>query len=206
MLFPSGFRTSFHHLILGLLTIVLAGAGCQAPTPPVLMLQPLQGFPAPLVQSVYQQLRHQRVPVVLAHSRPLPRAAYHRPRHRYRADSLLRYLRQQHLADTVVIGLTRYDISTTKNGHPDWGVLGLGYQPGRAAVVSSFRLRPRSVSTQFYKVVLHEIGHTQGLPHCLEPTCFMRDAEGGNPTDAETGFCPRCAARLRDRGWQLARR
>ncbi|AHJ97395.1 hypothetical protein [Hymenobacter swuensis] len=183
--------------------MLLAGAGCQAPAPPVLVLQPLQGFPAPLAQSVYKQLRHQRVPVVLARPRPLPRAAYYRPRHRYRADSLLRFLTRQFRADTVVIGLTRHDISTTKNGHLDWGVLGLGYQPGRAAVVSSFRLRPRSVSTQFYKVVLHEIGHTQGLPHCPEPTCFMRDAEGGNPTDAETSFCPRCVARLRDQGWAL---
>ncbi|RSK24015.1 Zn-dependent protease [Hymenobacter metallilatus] len=141
---------------------------------------------------------------MVAPVRPLPSAAYYPPRHRYRADSLLRYLTRHYQPDTLVIGLTRHDISTTKNGHPDWGVLGLGYQPGRAAMVSSFRLRHHNLSTQFYKVVLHEIGHTQGLPHCPEPTCFMRDAEGGNPTDQETGFCPRCTGHLRAQGWALA--
>nr|WP_262904869.1 hypothetical protein [Hymenobacter pini] len=166
-------------------------------------MQPFRGFPKQLADSVRHQLQRQQVAVVLARPRGLPQASYYPPRHRYRADSLLRYLVRQYQPDTVVIGLTQRDISTSKNGRRDWGVLGLGYQPGRAAVVSSFRLR-RNVSSQFYKVVLHEIGHTQGLPHCPVPSCFMRDAEGGNPTDAETGFCARCAKYLQRLGWPLA--
>jgi archaemetzincin len=31
----------------------------------------------------------------------------------------------------------------------------------------------------------------------------MRDAEGGNPTDEETGFCPSCKEFLIRKGWQL---
>ncbi|WP_139921228.1 zinc-dependent metalloprotease family protein [Hymenobacter sp. DG01] len=188
--------------------VLLLGLTCLSchwrSTPPVLVLLPFQGLPHQLADSVYQQLRRTAGTVVLAPRRALPNAAYYPPRHRYRADSLLRYLVRQYQPDTVVIGLTQRDISTTKNDRRDWGVLGLGYQPGRAAVASSFRLRQRQLPTQFYKVVLHEIGHTQGLPHCPAPTCFMRDAEGGNPTDKETGFCSRCAKQLRQRGWALA--
>ena len=80
-------------------------------------------------------------------------------------------------------------------------------QPANAAaqrrVDHRFRLTRRNLPTQFYKVVLHELGHTQGLAHCPAPTCFMRDAAGGNPTTQETGFCPRCTTHLRRRGWQL---
>lgn len=53
-----------------------------------------------------------------------------------------------------------------------------------------------------YKVLVHEIGHTEGLDHCPEKTCLMRDAEGGNPLDEETDFCERCKAHLQRKGWK----
>jgi len=82
-------------------------------------------------------------------------------------------------------------------------VMGLGFMPGNACVVSSFRLSKKKRAEQFYKVVLHELGHTQGLPHCAVKTCFMRDAEGKNPTDEETGFCNSCRKHLEDENWKL---
>ena len=56
---------------------------------------------------------------------------------------------------------------------------------------------------QFFKVAIHELGHTQGLPHCPEKSCYMRDAEGGNPTDEEVEFCPKCKKHLRTKNWEI---
>ena len=47
-------------------------------------------------------------------------------------------------------------------------------------------------------VTAHELGHMFGLPHCDEPGCIMRDAEGTlvhvDESHGELG--PACKARL----------
>jgi archaemetzincin len=103
----------------------------------------------------------------------------------------------------VTVGLTNKDISTDNGNIPDWGVMGLGYQPGKSCVVSTFRLSKRNLKEQYFKVAIHELGHTQGLPHCPNKTCLMTDAEGKNNTDKENGFCEKCKAFLIAKGWKL---
>ncbi|WP_264558052.1 matrixin family metalloprotease [Flavobacterium sp. N1718] len=90
-----------------------------------------------------------------------------------------------------------------KNNVKDWGVMGLGYHPGAACVVSDFRLRKHHQENQLYKVVLHELGHTEGLPHCPKRSCIMRDAEGKIPLQEEKAFCSKCRAFLNDRQWRI---
>jgi archaemetzincin len=111
----------------------------------------------------------------------LPANAYYKPRNRYRATEILRYLDKLRGHDKF-IGVTTKDISTTSGEVYDWGILGLGYQPGDACVISTFRLKSpdkRLFRERFVKVGLHELGHTMGLPHCDEtPDCFMADARG----------------------------
>ena len=170
----------------------------------------LGGFPEELIDAIERGLvselgaRVERVPDV-----ELPEAAYYPPRRRYRADRLLTFL-DEHFAgeprSTRVIGLTSVDISTTKDPHEDWGVFGLGSLGGRSCVVSSFRLRRRARDAAHleFRVVttaIHEIGHTLGLEHCIEPGCIMRDAEGSIVTvDTGTGhFGPECQAELATR-------
>jgi len=71
----------------------------------------------------------------------LPKSAYYQARNRYRADSIIAFLKRNTKGPyTKVIGLTSFDISTTKGTHIDWGVMGLGYCPGRSCVVSSYRI------------------------------------------------------------------
>ena len=129
--------------------------------------------------------------------------AYYPVRNRYRADSLIRYLSQSDSRDTILIGITNKDISTSKNQIRDWGVMGLGYRPGDACVISTYRLSKADLDSQLYKVAIHELGHTQGLSHCKDKTCFMRDADGGNPLGEEKDFCPDCKSTLRSKGWWL---
>ncbi len=169
----------------------------------IVVLQPLGTFSEVDAVRVRDELRATFKSVVLRESIPIPANAYYPARSRYRADSLLRYLKRQGSADTVVVGLLNKDISVTKGSHADWGVMGLGYRPGNACVASSFRVRKANRSQQFYKVVVHELGHTQGLPHCPERSCFMRDAEGGNPLDEERRFCASCTRFLKSKGWLL---
>ncbi len=113
---------------------------------------------------------------------------------RYRADTLIRFLRRTK-PDSVdyVCGITEADISTTKYDHwptksikkpeykyTDWGVCGLGFRPGEANIVSTFRLKGQvsksKLNERLRKVVCHELGHNLSLSHCDSSQCFMRDA------------------------------
>lgn len=134
---------------------------------------------------------------------PLPAFAFYKPRNRYRADSLIQFLKGRTSRNEVTIGLTNKDISTSKGNVADWGVMGLGFCPGNACVASSFRVLKNKRQEQFFKVAIHELGHTEGLPHCPVKTCFMRDAAGGNPINEETGFCHACKLFLTNKGWAL---
>ncbi len=134
--------------------------------------------------------------VHLLEPQPMPKAAYYKPRRRYRAEKLLDYLhtRTQAAQCTLIVGFTSHDISTTKEPYKDWGILGLGEVGGVAAVVSSFRThkniaRPHTPARRVVKVVNHEIGHVLGLPHIQGEGCLMNDAEGTVRTvDQESGL------------------
>ncbi|MFT3932132.1 MAG: matrixin family metalloprotease [Chitinophagaceae bacterium] len=133
----------------------------------------------------------------------LPAKAYTPLRKRYRADSLINFLAGQTGNGSVTIGITDKDISTTKGNISDWGVMGLGFCPGNACVASTFRLAKENKSDQLFKIAIHELGHTMGLSHCKVATCFMRDAEGGNPINEEKEFCSDCKAALHAKGWKF---
>ena len=127
----------------------------------------------------------------------MPAAAYYKPRNRYRAPGLLIDISRVRGYDKV-IGITSKDISTTSNGVYDWGIMGLAYRPGKACVISTFRIRTANktlFNDRFIKVALHELGHTIDLPHCrFSRTCFMEAAEGTvKSVDRETRFlCSNC--------------
>lgn len=169
----------------------------------VIVIQPLGNFELEQSNKVLSEIRVINPNVVLRKNIPFPEKAYYKPRNRYRADSIIKNLKNNIGKDSVIVGLSNCDISTTKNGIRDWGVMGLGYRPGKACVVSDFRLPPKNKNQQFYKLVLHELGHTAGLPHCKVKTCLMRDAKGGNHLDEENDFCLNCKNFLLKKGWKL---
>ena len=127
----------------------------------------------------------------------LPAAAYYKLRNRYRAPVLLTYLSTYSGYDKIN-GITTKDISTSSNNVYDWGVMWLGSCPGKACVISTFRIKTLNTylfNDRFIKVALHELGHTVGLQHCTySNTCFMEAAEGTiKSVDRETkSLCSNC--------------
>lgn len=164
----------------------------------VIKVLPLGPVDKGRVEAAVTALEKYAGPVILLKPQELPAHAYYAPRNRYRADKLIKWMDAKAERGEVYVGLTSKDISTTKEKVVDFGVMGLGYRPGRACVISSFRLKNKA---NFYKVVLHEVAHTAGLPHCPEKSCFLRDAKGGDPTGEETGFCSSCKSFLLSKGW-----
>lgn len=138
--------------------------------------------------------------VVLLSKEEMPLSSWYAPRKRYRADTLIHWLSGRAKENETLVGITMNDISTTKGDVFDYGVMGLGFCPGNACVASNYRLKNKK---DFIKVVVHELGHTTGLPHCPDKTCYMRDAEGGDHTDKEKGFCENCKEYLVTKGWKI---
>ena len=143
--------------------------------------------------------------VVVLASSGLPGNAYYVARKRYKADSLLSFEHRFLTGDfDAVAGLTARDISTSKDTIPDWGVFGLGECPGKVCVISTCRLEKVSNSItqlreRLIKVVLHELGHNLGLPHCTaDPVCLMNDAGGsiGQVDREKKWLCGNCRLRL----------
>lgn len=131
---------------------------------------------------------------------------------RYRADSMI-HIQKRNLPKNVnyIIGLTDKDISTTKridgkimlpeSRYNDWGIMGLGFCPGKSCVVSTFRLKHKNQKLYYErlkKVAVHEFGHNLGLPHCKNKNCVMTDAVESIATiDKEKlSLCSECSNKI----------
>ena len=168
-----------------------------------ILIQPFEDVKPKQLTEISENIRKIYPKIKILKPIKFPQNAYYEPRNRYRADSIIKYLRTKAPNNCVTLALTNKDISVTKGKVADFGVMGLGYRPGNACVASSFRLNTKNKNEQFYKIAIHELGHTQGLKHCPDKTCFMRDAEGKNPTNEEKDFCQNCKKVLRSKHWKI---
>ncbi len=120
---------------------------------------------------------------------------YNPLRGQYSAEVLLWTLSKRH-ADRV-LGVTSEDIYA----EPMNFVFGLAELGGRAAVVSTFRLRcgeHERFRSRLLKEALHELGHTLGMRHCLSRACVMSFSNSIAEVDEKAAeFCSRHARKLR---------
>lgn len=131
---------------------------------------------------------------------------------RYRADKLICFLKTEFKSDEYKAGYASVDISTTKKNafgltlkpesrYKDWGVFGLGYRPGKACIVSTFRMKSKGetiLKERLAKVFVHEIGHNMGLDHCENKQCVMTDAAESIKTidQVKGNLCDGCKNKL----------
>jgi archaemetzincin len=172
---------------------------------PQVFVQPLGRVDSVVLEKLSASLAsYFKVEVKTASGLALPASAYYPPRQRYRADKLLEFLDNLDIAlKGQVVAVTEKDISVTKGAIFDWGIFGYGYTPGRACVVSTFRLKHGRAAQDLFlqrleRVALHELAHTFGLLHCSTAGCLMEDARGSIGTvDRSNGrFCSSCRRQL----------
>lgn len=85
-------------------------------------------------------------------------------------------------------------------------IFGQSVLNGNTGIVSLYRLRnelyglqqdDRLLTERFRKVVIHELGHSFGLIHCLNPSCIMRSSTYVEDLDQKKlGFCNKCTEEL----------
>lgn len=169
-------------------------------------IQPLGQFPDDVLKEVQAGIDSMYdIESTVLQPIDLPKQAYYSPRNRYRADSLIRYLKKIKTSDyDKILGVTTSDISTTKGGYKDYGIMGLGFRPGKSCVGSIYRVQKGSMSrkhliSRFRKVTIHELGHNFGLKHCTyDPKCLMQSAKGKATTidKADEILCKNCKRQI----------
>lgn len=118
-------------------------------------LQPFSDIPDAYVKYVYNELIKIYPNIKVKKEIPLPPSAYYHKRGRYKADTIINYLRNQTIEGHVTMGLTSKDISHAKGNISDYGLMGLAYQPGKSGVVSYFRPSRKNRREQFFKLTIH---------------------------------------------------
>jgi len=145
---------------------------------------------------------------------PVPVEAFNRTRRQYSSNNILikvhDYAKKEKALDRV-LGIMDADIFVPNLNF----VFGEAECPGKAALISLCRLRPEfygaSVDMELFverstKEAVHELGHTVGLRHCLNPFCVMYFSNSIFETDRKQSlFCSKCHPEVEEKVSKLGR-
>jgi archaemetzincin len=138
---------------------------------------------------------------VISEALPIPEQAFEKKRKQYSSSVILNELRVFATKNDKydrVLGLVDVDVFASGLNY----VFGEAYAPGKAAMISLWRLRP-----EFYgekadislfrlrslKEAIHELGHTLGLQHCHRTFCVMHFSNSIFDTDKKQSLlCDQC--------------
>ncbi len=140
----------------------------------------------------------------------MPEEAYNPIRRQYKSEPILKKTLDYALkiegetgGPCILLGIVDVDIYA----HGMNFIFGEAQCPGRAAIISLYRLRPEFYGEQpneqlfierSIKEAMHEIGHAFGLVHCSNPLCVMHFSLHIGMTDRkQPEFCGNCLAELK---------
>jgi archaemetzincin len=124
-------------------------------------------------------------------------------RRQYNGDKILKSIMLQHIqTNSKVIGLLQVDLFIPILTF----IFGQAQLNGTYGIASSYRLNSSlygipadddKMIERFIKEIIHEIGHTFGLIHCLDQQCVMRSSTYVEDIDQkEKHLCTQCRLRL----------
>ena len=149
------------------------------------------------------------VPCRVLRDRPMPYDTLDLDRYQFEAHALVERMVDELPSDGLgLVVLTNGDLYEAGRGPY---VFGLASLVAHIGVVSLSRFRETwwggahssigraRFRERFHKVLIHEVGHTLGVPHCDDNRCAMReDRTLEELDDSPMRFCTRCGSRLVD--------
>lgn len=128
---------------------------------------------------------------------------YDPARRQYNANYILKRVDAELSSDSAkILGLFNVDLFIPILTY----IFGQAYLGGRSGIASMYRLDnerygmdpdKQKLLERFIKEVIHELGHTFGLIHCLNPACVMRSSTYVEDIDQKkANLCFNCRKQL----------
>lgn len=127
----------------------------------------------------------------------IPEGTYNPSRDQYLSTEILYFMMNILKRNSNhVLGLTSVDLYAPRLNF----VLGEAEYPGNFALISLHRLKSPNRDLFIKRIIteaVHELGHTFGLPHCMNHLCVMHFSNSVLETDIKgPGFCKDCLNKL----------
>jgi archaemetzincin len=136
---------------------------------------------------------------------PLSEKTLDKTREQYDADTIMRLVHEYGEKEenwNKILGVVDVDVFSDELNF----VFGKAECPGKAALISMWRLKPQFYGAQENlelfvdrgtKEAVHELGHTFGLKHCSNPFCVMYFSNSIFETDRKQSlFCNVCYMKI----------